>query len=93
MRILNARPENSGVYICLASNDAGSDQAATIVEIERKFHQNSNFFKHNLKLFHFTILLLKQRIKKRVKIVSQINSNPKFHIRFINENLLNFLRS
>lgn len=39
LRILNARPENSGIYICLASNDAGSDQASTTVEIERKFYQ------------------------------------------------------
>lgn len=37
LRILNARPENSGVYVCLASNNAGSDQAATIIEVERKF--------------------------------------------------------
>lgn len=37
LRILNARPENSGVYICLASNTAGSDQAATIIEVERKY--------------------------------------------------------
>jgi hypothetical protein len=36
LRILNARPENNGVYVCLASNNAGSDQAATIIEIERK---------------------------------------------------------
>jgi Immunoglobulin domain len=34
LRILNARPENNGVYVCQATNNAGSDQAATVIEIE-----------------------------------------------------------
>lgn len=37
LRILNVRPENSGVYVCLATNNAGSDQTATVVDVERKF--------------------------------------------------------
>lgn len=36
IRILNARPENSGVYVCVAESAAGTDQAATIIEVERK---------------------------------------------------------
>lgn len=36
IRILNARPENSGVYVCVAESGGGSDQAATIIEVERK---------------------------------------------------------
>ena len=47
LRILNARPENSGVYVCIATNAAGNDQAATIVEIERKsFFSISIYFKN-----------------------------------------------
>lgn len=38
LRILNSRPENSGIYICLATNNAGSDQVAIVVEVDRKFH-------------------------------------------------------
>jgi Immunoglobulin domain len=37
LRILNVRPENSGVYVCVASNNAGSDQAATLIDVERKY--------------------------------------------------------
>lgn len=37
LRILNARPENSGVYVCAATNNAGSDQAAMSLDVERKF--------------------------------------------------------
>lgn len=40
LRILNARPENGGVYVCIASNAVGSDQAATIIEVERKYYIN-----------------------------------------------------
>lgn len=36
LRVLNARPENSGVYVCVAESATGSDQAATIIEVERK---------------------------------------------------------
>lgn len=36
LRIIAARPENSGVYICIAENSGGSDQAHTIIEVERK---------------------------------------------------------
>jgi hypothetical protein len=36
LRILNIKPENSGVYICTASNNAGSDQVATVVDVERR---------------------------------------------------------
>lgn len=37
LRILNARPENSGVYVCVAESSSGTDQAATIIEVERKY--------------------------------------------------------
>lgn len=37
LRVLNARPENSGVYVCVAESSTGTDQAATIIEVERKF--------------------------------------------------------
>jgi hypothetical protein len=30
--------ENSGVYVCLATNTAGSDQVATVVDVERKLN-------------------------------------------------------
>lgn len=36
LRILNVRPENSGVYSCVASNVVGSDQKATVIDVERK---------------------------------------------------------
>uniref|UniRef100_A0A336LPI6 CSON010513 protein n=1 Tax=Culicoides sonorensis TaxID=179676 RepID=A0A336LPI6_CULSO len=36
IRILNARPENSGVYVCVAESAGGSDQSATIIEVERR---------------------------------------------------------
>lgn len=37
LRIMNARPDNRGVYLCIAENSAGHDQASTVVDIERKF--------------------------------------------------------
>lgn len=37
LRILNTRPENSGVYSCMASNNVGSDQKATVIDVERKY--------------------------------------------------------
>ena len=40
IRILNARPENSGVFVCYAENSGGTDQQATIIEVERKYFEN-----------------------------------------------------
>jgi hypothetical protein len=37
LRISNIRPENSGIYICTASSSSGSDQVATVVDVERKY--------------------------------------------------------
>lgn len=34
LRIINARPENRGMYICIAENSAGSDQSSTIIDVE-----------------------------------------------------------
>lgn len=36
LRILNAEVANRGVYTCIADSDHGSDQASTIIEVERK---------------------------------------------------------
>ncbi|XP_070509893.1 basement membrane-specific heparan sulfate proteoglycan core protein isoform X10 [Chironomus tepperi] len=36
LRILNINVENSGVYVCLATNNAGSDQVATVIDVERR---------------------------------------------------------
>uniref|UniRef100_W4VRB4 Putative heparan sulfate proteoglycan 2 n=1 Tax=Corethrella appendiculata TaxID=1370023 RepID=W4VRB4_9DIPT len=36
LRILNAHPDNGGVYICIAENPEGSDQSATVIDIERR---------------------------------------------------------
>lgn len=36
LRIMNARPDNRGVYLCIAENVAGHDQSSTVVDIERK---------------------------------------------------------
>lgn len=36
LRIINARPENRGMYVCIAENSAGTDQSNTIIDIERK---------------------------------------------------------
>jgi len=36
LKITNTIPENSGVYVCLATNTEGSDQSATVVDVERK---------------------------------------------------------
>ena len=37
LRILNINVENSGVYVCLATNNAGSDQVASVIDVERKY--------------------------------------------------------
>lgn len=57
LRIMNSRPDNRGVYVCIAENEAGSDQSNTFIDIERKFlfaeHSIVNcftvFLKQNLK--------------------------------------------
>lgn len=36
LRIISARPENRGIYLCIAENDAGTDQMNTFIDIERK---------------------------------------------------------
>lgn len=36
LRISSARPDNRGVYVCVAENNVASDQASTYIEIERK---------------------------------------------------------
>lgn len=64
IRILNARPENSGVYVCYAENSGGSDQQATIVEVERKY---------NLK--YFSIIYALQGIFIFFKALDKENSN------------------
>ncbi|KAL9883895.1 terribly reduced optic lobes isoform 7-T9 [Glossina fuscipes fuscipes] len=38
LRIMNARPDNRGVYLCIAENSAGHDQASTVVDIEPREH-------------------------------------------------------
>lgn len=48
LRILNARPENNGLYVCLATNEVGSDQAVVIIEVEREYLFS---FKRNLIIF------------------------------------------
>jgi hypothetical protein len=40
LRILNAKPENNGVYVCQATNNAGTDQAATVIEVEGNYSIN-----------------------------------------------------
>lgn len=42
LRIINAKPENRGVYLCLAENDYGVDQSSTSVGVERKFLSPGN---------------------------------------------------
>lgn len=37
LRILNAKPENRGIYTCIAENSAGNTEESTVIEIERKF--------------------------------------------------------
>jgi hypothetical protein len=39
LRILQATMDDRGVYVCSASNVAGTAQASAIVEIERKFYK------------------------------------------------------
>lgn len=36
LRITNARPENRGVFLCIAENAGGHDQSSTVIDIERK---------------------------------------------------------
>lgn len=37
LRILNANPENRGVYTCIAENSAGNVEESTVIDIERKY--------------------------------------------------------
>lgn len=37
LRILNAQPENRGVYLCIAESEHESTQEGTIIEVERKY--------------------------------------------------------
>ena len=41
---MNARPDNRGVYVCIAENEAGNDQSNTFIDIERKFFSILNRF-------------------------------------------------
>lgn len=36
LRIINAIPDNRGVYVCTAENPHGSDQSSTSIDVERK---------------------------------------------------------
>lgn len=36
LKISNARSENSGVYICVATNEVGSELAITMLEVKGK---------------------------------------------------------
>lgn len=37
LRIMNARPDNRGIYLCIAENEGGNDQSSTFIDIERKY--------------------------------------------------------
>lgn len=37
LRILNAQPDNRGVYTCIAENSGGTVEESTVVDIERKY--------------------------------------------------------
>ncbi|XP_037811627.1 basement membrane-specific heparan sulfate proteoglycan core protein-like isoform X4 [Lucilia sericata] len=38
LRIMNARPDNRGIYLCIVENEAGSDQTSTFIDIEPREH-------------------------------------------------------
>ncbi|KAM7349794.1 terribly reduced optic lobes isoform 6-T6 [Cochliomyia hominivorax] len=38
LRIINARPDNRGIYLCIVENEAGNDQTSTFVDIEPREH-------------------------------------------------------
>ena len=45
MRILEAVPEDRGLYVCKAENIVGAAQASAIIEVESMFHLNLIMFK------------------------------------------------
>lgn len=45
---MNARPDNRGIYLCIAENDGGNDQTSTFIDIERKFFQKEKLIKYRL---------------------------------------------
>lgn len=62
LKIIDARSSDSGIYICVAKNEAGADQQAFTLEILSKFLINllkikffllKFIFKLLQKLFHF----------------------------------------
>jgi len=74
LRILNVNVENSGVYVCLATNPAGSDQVATVIDVERKLkvYVSDNwmsrvcFVKYYKPIENFFIISYKLRIRQGV---------------------------
>ncbi|XP_065366162.1 basement membrane-specific heparan sulfate proteoglycan core protein isoform X5 [Calliphora vicina] len=38
LRIMNARPDNRGIYLCIAENEGGNDQTSTFIDIEPREH-------------------------------------------------------
>ncbi|KAI8120669.1 Basement membrane-specific heparan sulfate proteoglycan core protein [Lucilia cuprina] len=38
LRIMNARPDNRGIYLCIVENEAGTDQTSTFIDIEPREH-------------------------------------------------------
>lgn len=40
LRIVNTQVQDRGVYVCIASNDAGMAQSSAILEVERKIFYN-----------------------------------------------------
>ena len=64
LRIINARPENRGMYVCIAENSAGSDQSNTIIDIERKYAGKNSLFINA----HFCVA----RLRINYKIIENI---------------------
>lgn len=48
LRIINAKPKNRGVYVCIAENNYGVDQSSTSIGVERKFLSIANQSVHSL---------------------------------------------
>lgn len=62
LRIINAQPDNRGVFLCVVENTLGSDQAATRIDVERKYNSIILFRIHkqiranNLAFLRFKII-------------------------------------
>ncbi|XP_070509913.1 basement membrane-specific heparan sulfate proteoglycan core protein-like isoform X1 [Chironomus tepperi] len=82
LRILNINVENSGVYVCLATNNAGSDQVATVIDVELPREPAiPNEVRLNLRTYPTAQTIKERIIREGREIVFQCRDEGPIHAR------------